>query len=102
MSTTENRHFGSSFDDFLEEEGILEETETLALKEVLALQIEDTMRKLGLNKVQMAERMKTSRAQLDRLLDSRNTSVTLHTLQRAAAVLGKRVRLDLVDAPKAH
>ncbi|QNT71377.1 XRE family transcriptional regulator [Defluviicoccus vanus] len=88
---------GSSFDDFLSEEGILEECEAGALKDVLALQIKAAMCELGLNKVQMARRMHTSRAQLDRLLDPGNTSVTLHTMQRAAAVLGKRVRLDLVD-----
>jgi antitoxin HicB len=99
MSETQNPHIGSSFDDFLAEQGILEECEAGALKEVLALQIEATMRTLGLNKVQMARRMHTSRAQLDRLLDPGNTSVTLNTMQRAAAVLGKRVRLDLVDAP---
>lgn len=99
MNETRNPHIGSSFDDFLAEEGILEECEAGALKEVLALQVEASMRTLGLNKVQMARRMRTSRAQLDRLLDPGNTSVTLHTMQRAAAVLGKRVRLDLVDAP---
>jgi antitoxin HicB len=99
MSETQNPHIGSSFEDFLAEQGILEECEAGALKEVLALQIEATMRTLGLNKVQMARRMHTSRAQLDRLLDPGNTSVTLNTMQRAAAVLGKRVRLDLVDAP---
>lgn len=99
MNETPNPHIGSSFDDFLAEEGLLEECETGALKEVLALQIEAAMREHGLNKMQMARRMRTSRAQLDRLLNPGNTSVTLHTLQRAAAVLGKRVRLDLVDAP---
>lgn len=70
-----------------------------ALKEVLALQIEVAIRELGLRKMQMARQMHTSRAQLDRLLDPGNTSATPHTIQRAAAVLGKRVRLDLVDAP---
>jgi antitoxin HicB len=99
MSVTQNPHIGSSFDDFLAEQGILEECEAGALKEVLALQIKASMRTLGLNKVQMARRMHTSRAQLDRLLDPGNTSVTLNTMQRAAAVLGKRVRIDLVDAP---
>lgn len=98
MSEMQHPHIGSSFDDFLAEEGLLEECETSALKEVLALQIEAAMRELGLSKLQMARRMHTSRAQLDRLLDPGNTSVTLHTIQRAAAVLGKRVRLDLVDA----
>jgi hypothetical protein len=97
MSNRRNPHIGSSVDDFLAEEGILEECEVGALKQVLVMQIEEAMRALGLNKAQMAGRMQTSRAQLDRLLDPLNTSVTLHTLQRAASVLGKRIRLELVD-----
>lgn len=91
-----NRHIGSSLDDFLEEEGLLEEAEAQALKQVLAHQIEQAMRTQGFTKVQMADRMRTSRAQLDRLLNPQNTSVTLHTMQRAAATLGKRLRLELV------
>jgi antitoxin HicB len=99
MTQARNPHIGSSFDDFLAEEGLLEECETRALKEILAMQIREAMEKQGMTKIAMADRMKTSRAQLDRLLNPQNTSVTLHTLQRAAAILGKRVRLDLVDAP---
>jgi predicted XRE-type DNA-binding protein len=98
MTQARPPHIGSSFDDFLAEEGLLEECETLALKEILAMQIREAMEKQGMTKVEMAGRMRTSRGQLDRLLNPENTSVTLHTLQRAAAILGKRVRLDLVDA----
>jgi antitoxin HicB len=91
---------GSSFEDLLKEEGIYEEVQAQAVKEVLAWQIEQAIKTQGLTKAEMARRMQTSRVQLDRLLDPKNTSVTLHTLQRAAAILGKRVRLDLVEAAK--
>lgn len=91
-----NPHIGSSFDDFLAEEGILEETKAQAIKEVLALQIEQAMKEKGLSKSQMAKLMETSRASLDRLLDPENTSVTLHTMQKAAAIVGRRLRLELV------
>lgn len=91
---------GSSFEDFLKEEGIYEEVQAQAVKEVLAWQIEQAIKTQGLTKAEMARRMQTSRVQLDRLLDPKNTSVTLHTLQRAAAILGKRVHLDLVEAAK--
>jgi antitoxin HicB len=92
-------HIGSSFDEFLAEEGILEECEAAALKEVLALQIEQAMKERGINKVQMASRMHTSRSQLNRLLDPKHTTIKLETMQRAAAILGKRIHLDLLDAP---
>jgi antitoxin HicB len=91
-----NPHIGSSLDDFLAEEGLLEEATEHAIKRVLAWQIEQEMKARKLTKTAMAKRMETSRAQLDRLLDPKNSSVTLHTLQRAAAVLGKRLRLELV------
>jgi antitoxin HicB len=91
-----NPHIGSSLDDFLAEEGLLEEATEHAIKRVLAWQIEREMQARKLTKTAMARRMETSRAQLDRLLDPKNSSVTLHTLQRAAAVLGKRLRLELV------
>jgi antitoxin HicB len=91
-----NPHIGSSLDDFLAEEGLLEEATEHAIKRVLAWQIEQEMQARKLTKTAMAKRMETSRAQLDRLLDPNNSSVTLHTLQRAAAVLGKRLRLELV------
>jgi antitoxin HicB len=90
-----NKHIGSSLDDFLAEEGILEECEAAAIKSILAMQVEQAMQKEGLSKAAMARRMKTSRPALDRLLDKNNTSVTLNTMQRAAAALGKSLRLEL-------
>ena len=95
MSEGEKGRIGSSFDDFLDEAGIREEVEAQALKEVLAWQIEQEMKATGLTKTARARRMSTSRAQLDRLLDPANTSVTLHPLQKAAAVVGRRLRLEL-------
>jgi antitoxin HicB len=91
------KHIGSSFDSFLEEEGTLEETTEVAVKRVLAWQIEQAMKEKDLTKAEMARRMQTSRAQLDRLLDPHRTHVMLHTMQRAAAVIGKRLQIDLVD-----
>ena len=91
---------GSSFDEFLADEGILEECEARAIKELLALQIQRAIEAGGLTKIEMARRMKTSRSQLDRLLDPENTSVTLHTMQRAAAVVGKELRLELSESPR--
>ncbi|ETR69852.1 MAG: hypothetical protein OMM_09247 [Candidatus Magnetoglobus multicellularis str. Araruama] len=89
-----NKHIGSSFDDFLEEEGLLAETESVAIKRVLAYQISQLMKSKKLSKVAMAKKMKTSRSTLDRLLDSKNTSITLYTLERAAQAMGKRLRID--------
>jgi plasmid maintenance system antidote protein VapI len=88
-------HIGSNFDDFLAEEGLLEETEAIAVKRVLAYQINELMLTQNLTKAEMARRMKTSRAALDRLLDPDNRSVTLHTMDKAARSLGKRLRLSL-------
>jgi antitoxin HicB len=95
---TNNIHTGSSFDDFLEEEGLLSEVTVIAVKRVLAWQVKQEMDSKKLTKAAMATAMKTSRPALDRLLDPRNTSVTLHTMDRAAAVVGKRLHLELVDA----
>lgn len=89
-------HIGSSFDDFLDSEGIREEVEKRAIKRVLAWQIEQLMREQGISKSEMARRMSTSRAQLDRLLDPANDRVQLDTLQRAAAAVGRSLRLELV------
>jgi plasmid maintenance system antidote protein VapI len=88
-------HLGSNFDDFLAEEGLLEEAEAIAVKRVLAYQVKELMKAQNLTKAEMARRMKTSRAALDRLLDPENRSVTLHTMDRAARSLGKRLRLTL-------
>jgi predicted XRE-type DNA-binding protein len=89
-------YLGSDFDDFLTEEGLLEEAEAIAVKRVLAFQISELMEAQNLSKAEMARRMKTSRAALDRLLDPENRSVTLHTMDKAARSLGKHLRLTLV------
>jgi len=86
---------GSDFDDFLAEEGLLEEAETVAVKRVLAFQIKDLMESQKLSKAEMARRMHTSRAALERLLDPDNRSVTLNTMDKAARSLGRRLRLTL-------
>jgi antitoxin HicB len=98
MKKKKNPHIGSSFDDFLEEEGLLEEVTATAMKRVLAWQIAQAMKKQRVTKSAMAKRMRTSRAALDRLLDADNTSVTLQTMGRAAAVLGKELSITLKDA----
>ncbi len=91
-----NKHIGSDFDDFLEEEGLLAEVEATAFKRVLVYQVEELMKSQQLTKTEMARRMQTSRASLNRLLDPSNPSITLQTLERAAAALGKRLRIELV------
>jgi len=91
-----NPHVGSSLDDFLRDEGILEQTRATALKEVIAWQVQQAMRKKKISKAEMARRMNTSRAALDRLLDPGNASVTLQTLCRAAQAIGRDLRIELV------
>lgn len=91
-----NEHIGSSFDDFLEEEGLLAEAEIVAIKRVLAFQIGKLMEQQNLTKTAMAERMQTSRTSLNRLLDPDNESATLQTLERAALALGKRLHVEFV------
>lgn len=93
-----HQHIGSSLDDLLEEDGMLSEVNTLALKRVLAWQVRQEMEAKGISKSAMAKAMSTSRAALDRLLDPENTSVTLRTLDRAASVIGKRLHIELADA----
>ena len=91
-----HKHIGGSFDDFLAEDDLLNEVEAVAIKRVLAFQLEQEMKRTGLTKTQLATRMETSRSAVDRLLDPENQAVTLRTLERAAGVLGKRLRLELV------
>lgn len=91
-----NPHLGGTFDDFLKEDGIFESVQSTAIKRVLAAQLEQARRAQKLTKLEMAKRMRTSRVQLDRLLDPKNDRVTLATLRRAAAVVGREVRLELV------
>lgn len=96
MAKKVQRHVGGLFDDFLKEEGIYDDVQTTAIKRVLAWQLREAMKKRKLTKVEMAKRMETSRAQLDRLLDPNNNGVTLATLSRAAAIVGRKVKLELV------
>jgi antitoxin HicB len=90
------KNIGSSFDSWLREGGIYEEVSANAIKRVVARQVEAAMQERGLSKSEMARRMRTSRAALDRLLDPENAAVTLSTLQKAAAVVGRELRLELV------
>ncbi len=89
-----NKYIGSDFDDFLAEHGILTDTETTAIKRIIAYQVIKLMDEQGLTKTDMADRMNTSRASLNRLLDPSNNSVTLQTLENAATVLNKRLRIE--------
>ncbi len=89
---------GSDFRDFLNEQGILGEVETRALKQALSLQLDRLLKEKELTKTQMAARMKTSRAAVDRLLDASNASVTLNTLGKAARALGCKVKIVLEPA----
>jgi hypothetical protein len=91
-------HSGSSFDSFLEEEGIRGEVEAVAVKRVLAWELERAMRQQHRTKQAMAKELRTSRSQLDRLLDPNNVSVSLDSIARAANVLGKRVTVRIVAA----
>ncbi len=92
-----NPHRGSSLDEFLEDEGILEEATAKAAKKALAWQFAKAMKEQRVTKAALARRMETSRAQLDRLLDPENQSVTLKTVARAAEILGMRVQIELVE-----
>ncbi len=92
-----NPHIGSSLDDLFEEEGTLNEINIIAVKRVIAWQIQQEMASKNLSKTEMAQKMQTSRSSLDRLLDPDNPAVTLDTIERAARVIGKKVRFELVD-----
>lgn len=94
---SEIRNQGSSFESFLQEQDLLDEVDEAAIKRVLAWQIEQEMVTRKLKKSELARRMATSRTQVDRLLDPEHTGVTLHTMHKAAAVLGKRLRVTLEE-----
>jgi predicted XRE-type DNA-binding protein len=97
MSTTKKKgRIGSSFDDFLTDEGMHEEASAVAIKRVLAWELEKAMAKDGVSKNEMAKRMRTSRSQLDRILDPDNDKVQLDTVFKAAHALGREVKLELV------
>ena len=91
-----NPHIGSSFESWLDDVGIREEVTAAAIKAVIARQLAREMKKRGITKPKMAELMKTSRAQIDRLLDPENGSATIESLQRAARIVGRELRLQLV------
>ena len=96
MKAKKKGRVGSSFDAFLKAEGRYEDAQAVAIKRVLAWQIEDAMKKGDVTKCEMARRMNTSRSQLDRLLDPENQAVSLDTLARAAHAVGRNLKLDLV------
>jgi antitoxin HicB len=95
MSKKRKKHMGSSIDDFRKEEGIFEESQAQAIKEVVAWQLDEAMKKRKISKNKMATLLKTSRTQVDRLLNPKN-DITLSSLQRAAAMVGRRVMIELV------
>lgn len=96
MTTKKRTHWGSTLDDFLKEEGIYEEANARVAKEMIAWSLQQAMRKKGLTKKRMAELMETSRAQVDRLLNPSDHNVTLATLEKAAAIVGRQLRIELV------
>jgi antitoxin HicB len=96
MTTKKNPHIGSTFESWLDEVGIREEVTAAAVKAVIARQIAEEMKKQHITKARMADLMQTSRAQVDRLLDPDNDSATLETLMRAARVVGRGLRIELV------
>jgi antitoxin HicB len=96
MAKRVNKHRGSGIDDFLKEEGVLEEFQARAVKEVIAWQLGAAMKERNLSKRKLAEMMHTSRTQVDRVLDPKDGNVTIETLQRAAAVIGRKVQVELV------
>ena len=89
-----NKFSGSNFDDFLEEEGILDEVSTKAQKRLLVLQIGDIMDESNITKTELATKMETSRSQLDRLLDPDNTSITLDSLDKLARAIGRQLKVE--------
>lgn len=91
-------HRGGDFREFLKEAGILGEVEARALKQAMSLQISRLLKEKSVTKAEMAARMKTSRAAVDRLLDASNSPVTLNTLGKAARALGRKVKIELVPA----
>lgn len=92
-----NKHLGSSIDDLLNDEGVLEEFQARAIKEVIAWQLAEAMQERKLSKRKLAAMMRTSRTQVDRVLDPNDGNVTIETLQRAAAILGRKVHVELVS-----
>jgi antitoxin HicB len=96
MTKKPNPHRGSSLDDLMKQEGVYEEFQAAAIKGVIAWQLQQAMERQGISRTEMALRMNTSRAQLNRLLDAKTGNVTVATLARAAAVLGREIKVELV------
>ena len=96
VKRTNKGSIGSSFDDYLKQDGIYEEVTARAIKRVLVRQLDALMKREDISKTELASRMRTSRSQLDRLLDPENESVTLDTLTRAAHAVGRQLRMELV------
>jgi antitoxin HicB len=96
--TNNNSYIGSSFNNFLDEENLLVEANEIAIKRVIAWQLQQEIESKHMTKTDVAKAMGTSRAAVDRLLDPNNTSVTLNTLSKAARILGKKIEIDLVEA----
>lgn len=96
MSAKKKMHWGSTLDDFLKEEGIYDEAKNRVAKEMIAWRLQQAMKKKGLTKKRMAELMETSRTQVDRLLNPKDHNVTLATLEKAAAIVGRQLRVELV------
>ncbi len=90
-----SKHIGGDFDDFLRDEGILDDAEAVAVKRTIAFQIAREMEREHISRSELARRMKTSRSAVERLLDPMNPSVTLQTLERAASAVGKRLKIQL-------
>ena len=90
-----NKHIGSDFDEFLRDEGLLDDAESVAAKRVIAFQIAREMERANISQAELARRMHTSRSSVERLLDPANPSVTLSTLERAASAIGKRLTVQL-------
>ena len=91
------KHLGSNFDDFLSQEDLLEEVEAVAIKRVIAHQFQSLLERKNITKTDMAEKMHTSRAALNRLLDPDNTAITVQTLVRAASAVGKHIKISLAN-----
>jgi antitoxin HicB len=102
MLAMKNKHIGSSFDDFLKEEGIYKEARCHAIKRVIGWQLAEAMKAKKISNAEMARRLKTSRTQVARFLDPENCSVQLDTMQKAAAIVGKRLIISLEDIPRSE
>lgn len=96
MTRKRNKHIGSSFNDFLDEQGTREETQATAIKRVVAWQLAEAMKQGQISKNQMAKTMNTSRSQLDRILDPENDKIQLDTLVSAARAVGRKITIELV------